>query len=42
MAESLIRLDRIAEAIQELSPDKVTDISTTITDSDPQDKIKRM
>eukprot|EP00794_Sanderia_malayensis_P019107 gene19107-21023_t len=37
MAESLIKLDKIAEAIQELSPDKVTDISTQL-DGDSQDK----
>lgn len=30
LAESLIKLDKISEAIQEFSPDKITDISTSL------------
>ncbi|XP_065065150.1 CCR4-NOT transcription complex subunit 10-like [Rhopilema esculentum] len=38
-AESLIKLDRISEAIAELSPEKITDISTSL-ESNPIDSKK--
>ena len=37
-AESLIKLDKISEAIPELVPDKVTDISTSLESSSPDKK----